>query len=306
MRKAVRILLLIPSLYLVIAPLWYSHWHNTKLCSSIEVTIVDSADYHFVTKRDIVNTILKRNGNMVGKTVKDIDTDAIEETMRGYRELLTAEVFISIDGVLHIVGDQRTPVMRVMAADGGDYYVDEEGVVIRRRNLYTPRLHIVGGNVNISQAMLNGVSVLDTSIKNSILKDIFYLVGHINRDDFWANVDGHTALIGVSDFLQKTKGDVAFLETVETGTEVKQSQELGKIETIKATFGILSPVTGKVIEVNQELEASSYLINEDPYGAGWIYRIELTDFEGDQKELLQAEDYMEIMKVKIAEEMEKK
>ncbi len=132
-------------------------------------------------------------------------------------------------------------------------------------------------------------------------------VGYLyNRDDFWANVDGHTALIGVSDFLQKTKGDVAFLETVETGTEVKQSQELGKIETIKATFGILSPVTGKVIEVNQELEASSYLINEDPYGAGWIYRIELTDFEGDQKELLQAEDYMEIMKVKIAEEMEKK
>ncbi|SEM63214.1 glycine cleavage system H protein [Syntrophus gentianae] len=127
-----------------------------------------------------------------------------------------------------------------------------------------------------------------------------------SRDDFWANVEGNVALIGVSDFLQKTKGDVAFLETVETGMEVKQSQEIGKIETIKATFGILSPVSGKVIEVNPELEASSYLINEDPYGAGWIYRIELADFESDKKELLQAEGYMELMKVKIAEEMTKK
>jgi cell division protein FtsQ len=77
-----------------------------------------------------------------------------------------------------------------MPDNGGDYYVDDEGVVIRRRNLYTPRLHIVGGNVFISQAMLNGVSVLDTSIKNSILKDIFYLVNYIRRDDFWsAQVD---------------------------------------------------------------------------------------------------------------------
>lgn len=127
-----------------------------------------------------------------------------------------------------------------------------------------------------------------------------------SRDDFWASVEGNVALIGVSDFLQKTKGDVAFLETVETGTEMKQGQELGKIETIKATFGILSPVSGKVVEVNPELEASSYLINEDPYGAGWIYKIELADFEGDKKELLQAEAYMELMKEKIAEEMTKK
>jgi len=186
MKKAVRILLLIPSLYLVIAPVWYSHWHNTKKCRSIEVTILDSADYHFVPKRDILNTVLRKNGNMVGKTVKDINIADIEETMSGYREFKTAEVFISIDGVLHIVGDQRTPIMRVMAANGGDYYIDDEGVVIRRRNLYTPRLHIVGGNVNISQSMLNGVSVLDTSIKNTILKDIFCLVSHINGDDFWS------------------------------------------------------------------------------------------------------------------------
>jgi cell division protein FtsQ len=186
MKRIVRILLLVPALYLVIMPVYYSHWLNSKLCKKIEITITDSSDYYFVTKRDIQNTILRSNGNIVGKPVKDIKMDEIENTMRAYRELKTAEVFMSIDGTLHIIGDQRTPIMRVIPNNGGDYYVDDEGVIIRRRNLYSPRLHIVGGNINISQAMLSGVSVLDTSIKNSILKDIFYLVKFINRDDFWS------------------------------------------------------------------------------------------------------------------------
>ncbi len=87
---------------------------------------------------------------------------------------------------------------------------------------------------------------------------------------------------------------------------MKQGQELGKIETIKATFGILAPVSGRVVDVNQELESSPYLINEDPYGAGWIYKIRLDDLGTDGRNLLQAEDYLELMKEKIAEEMKKK
>ncbi|HBZ20907.1 MAG TPA: hypothetical protein DEO60_07260 [Bacteroidales bacterium] len=186
MSRILRILLLIPALYLVIMPVYYSKWYNSKLCRKIEITIKDSSDYHFVTKRDILNTILRSNGNLIGKPVRDIRMDEIENTMSAYKELKTAEVFMSIDGTLHIIGDQRTPIMRVIPNGGGDYYVDEDGVVIRRRNLYTPRLHIIGGNINISQAMLNGISVLDTSIKYSILKDIFPLVKYINRDEFWS------------------------------------------------------------------------------------------------------------------------
>lgn len=129
-----------------------------------------------------------------------------------------------------------------------------------------------------------------------------------NREDFWADVQGNKATIGVSDFLHKSKGDVAILETVEPGTEVRQGQEIGKIETIKATFGIISPVSGKVVEVNSELENSAYLINEDPYGAGWLYKIELTSLQQDQQGLLQANAYFELMKEKltqIAAEMKK-
>ena len=186
MNRVLRILLLVPTLYLVAMPVYYQHWHYSKPCNKIKITIIDSSKYHFITRRDIQNTIVSNNGSILGKPVKEIPVSEIENTMSRYRELKTAEAYMSIDGTLHIYADQRIPIMRVMANNGSDYYVDNEGVVVRRRNLYTPRLHIVEGNVNISQAMLNGVSILDTSIKNSILKDIFYLVNYINRDDFWS------------------------------------------------------------------------------------------------------------------------
>jgi glycine cleavage system H protein len=132
-------------------------------------------------------------------------------------------------------------------------------------------------------------------------------VGYLyNREDFWAAVDGVVAKVGLTDFLQKSTGDVAFLETIEIGAEVKQGQELGRIETIKATFDVISPVTGRVIEVNPEMETSPFLINQDPYGDGWIYKIELTSFHKDRGQLLEADAYFELMKEKISKVMDEK
>ncbi|MGA2150834.1 MAG: biotin/lipoyl-containing protein, partial [Geobacteraceae bacterium] len=100
----------------------------------------------------------------------------------------------------------------------------------------------------------------------------------------------------------KSSGDVAFVEPVAPGKEVKKGEELGEIETIKVTLNLISPVTGRVIEVNQQLEASPELINSDPYEAGWICRIELADSEVAKDGFLQAEAYMELMKGKIERE----
>ncbi|OGP71684.1 MAG: hypothetical protein A2Z73_03960 [Deltaproteobacteria bacterium RBG_13_60_28] len=131
-------------------------------------------------------------------------------------------------------------------------------------------------------------------------------VGYLySREEFWADIQGSVATVGLTDFLQKSRGDVAFLETVEPGLEVKRGDEIGKIETIKATFGIMAPVSGKVVEVNPEMDASPYLINHDPYGGGWIYRIQLIDPEADKGQLLQASQYFELMKNKIAQEAKK-
>ncbi|MCK9377930.1 MAG: glycine cleavage system protein H [Syntrophobacterales bacterium] len=144
---------------------------------------------------------------------------------------------------------------------------------------------------------------LETTYEKFIFK---VKVGYLySQEEFWANFQNGAATVGLTDFMQKAKGDVAFLETVEPGVEVKRGQEIGKIETIKATFGIISPVSGKVAEVNPEIDASPFLINQDPFGAGWIYRIELSDPEGDKAQLMEAKEYFEAMKNKVAREAKK-
>ena len=186
MRKVLKILLIIPVLYLILIPVFLVSSANSRRCKGISIDIKDSSDYHFVTKRQLLNLVYGSTGKITGKPVKDVSVSEIESKINGLRELKEAEVYMTIDGTIHVYANQRNPVMRVMPNGGGDFFIDHDGVVVRKRNLYTPRLHIVEGNVNISSAMLNGVSVLDTSIKNSILKDIYYLVEYINDNSFWS------------------------------------------------------------------------------------------------------------------------
>jgi cell division protein FtsQ len=186
MRKILKILLVIPVLYLIITPVYLASSVNSTRCAGISIDIKDSSDYHFVTRRQLLNLVYGTTGKIIGQEVKDLSVSEIEEKIKTLRELKKAEVYVTADGTMHVYADQRDPVMRVMPNGGGDFYIDKEGVVVRKRNLYSPRLHIVSGNINISSAMLNGVSVLDTTIKNSILKDIYYLVDYINDDSFWS------------------------------------------------------------------------------------------------------------------------
>ena len=172
MRKILKILFIIPLLYLVVIPIFLVRSSNSKQCGAVVVDIKDSSDYHFVTKRQLMNLAYGNSGRILGKPVKDVSVSDIESRVNVLRELKKAEAYMTIDGTVHISVDQRIPVMRVMPDDGGDYFIDDEGVVIRKRNLYNPRLHIVGGNINISSAMLDGKSVLDTNIKNSILEGL--------------------------------------------------------------------------------------------------------------------------------------
>jgi cell division protein FtsQ len=190
MRKFLKILTLIPVLYLIALPVYLASSTNSRPCGGIIIDIKDSSDYHFVTRNQLLNLAYGNSSRIIGQPIKKIDLLEIENRINVLRELKVAEVYKTIDGNIHIYADQREPVMRLMPESGGDFFIDEDGVVVRRRNLYTPRLHIVGGNINISSAMLNGVSVLDSSIKNTILKDIYQLVIYINDDEFWsAQVD---------------------------------------------------------------------------------------------------------------------
>jgi len=186
MRKFFKILLIIPFLYIVVIPIYLASSSNADPCGGIEIEIGDSSDYHFVTEKHLLNLVHSGSGRIIGTPAKDIRVAEIEKRINVLRELKVAEVYMTIDRTLKIYVDQRDPIMRVMPEEGGDFFVDDEGVVVRKRNLYNPRLHIVGGNINITQAMLNGVSVLDTSIRYTILRDIYHLVNYISDDSFWS------------------------------------------------------------------------------------------------------------------------
>jgi cell division protein FtsQ len=180
-----KILILVPALYLVVMPAWLTSRSNAIICSGISINIVDSSDYNLVSEREILNLINSSGIRIVGREFKEISVADIEKRISKLRELRDAEVYTTADGSLNVYADQRNPIMRVIAG-GGDYFVDDEGVVIRRRKLYTPRLQVVEGNIRITSQMLNGVSVLDTAVKNSILKDIYQLVRYTMDDAFWA------------------------------------------------------------------------------------------------------------------------
>jgi cell division protein FtsQ len=186
MKRLIRILLLIPVLYLFAVPVYYAISSSHKLCSGIVISIADSSDYHFVTKRQLLNLAYGNNGKILGQPLNKVSENDIENRINVLRELKVAEVYTTIDGTLHLYVDQRNPIMRIIPDEGGDFFIDEDGFLFRKRNLYNPRLHIVEGNINITPAMLDSVSILDTMIKNTILKDVYHFVNYINDDNFWS------------------------------------------------------------------------------------------------------------------------
>ena len=106
----------------------------------------------------------------------------------------------------------------------------------------------------------------------------------------WVRADGDAAQVGISDFAQDELGDVVFVELPAVGDEVGQHEQFGVIESIKAVSDLYSPVSGTVTAVNDALEQEPELVNEAPYGDGWLFELELAD-EGELDALLSADEY---------------
>ncbi|MCX7726722.1 MAG: glycine cleavage system protein GcvH [Chitinispirillaceae bacterium] len=102
----------------------------------------------------------------------------------------------------------------------------------------------------------------------------------------WVALDGKIATVGITDHAQDSLGDITFVEPPSRGTEVKQNKECGVIESVKAASDLYSPISGKVVETNSDLKTTPEIINSDPYGKGWIFKVEISD----EKELLSLMD----------------
>ncbi len=117
--------------------------------------------------------------------------------------------------------------------------------------------------------------------------------------------DGHL-LIGVTDYYQQVSGDIAFAEIAEPGTVVRAGERLGNIETIKVDNEIAAPVSGTVVEVNDKLLFEAEVINQAPYGAGWLVVIAPADWPGEREMLLDAAAYYTYSHTQALEETGKK
>lgn len=102
--------------------------------------------------------------------------------------------------------------------------------------------------------------------------------------------DDGTAAVGITDFAQDQLGDVVYVEVPEVGATVNGGEEAGVAESVKSASDVFSPVTGEVIEVNEALEDEPELVNEDPYGDGWLFKVRIKD-QGELEGLMDAAAY---------------
>jgi glycine cleavage system H protein len=115
------------------------------------------------------------------------------------------------------------------------------------------------------------------------------------REHEWAKIEGKRARVGITHFAQDQLGDVVFVELPKVGSKVTQLKAFGVVESVKAVSDLFAPLSGVVVEVNQELTQQPERVNRDPYGGGWLVVVELSN-PGEADKLMSAAQYEEFLK----------
>ncbi len=115
------------------------------------------------------------------------------------------------------------------------------------------------------------------------------------EDHEWIKVEGNIGTVGITDYAQKQLGDIVYVELPEVDDEFEKGDEVATIESVKAASPVIIPVSGKIVEINEELEDSPELVNQDPHGKGWFFKVELSNLS-ELDDLMTAEQYEEYIK----------
>jgi len=115
-----------------------------------------------------------------------------------------------------------------------------------------------------------------------------------SKEHEWVKVDGDIVTIGITDFAQSELGDIVFVELPEEGDELTSGDSFGSVESVKTVSELYAPLSGKVVEVNEELEDSPEFVNESSYDKAWMVKVELSD-KAQLDELLDADAYSEMI-----------
>ena len=129
--------------------------------------------------------------------------------------------------------------------------------------------------------------------------DLYY-----NRDHLWVRVQGNRGTVGVTDHAQREMGEILFVDLPEEGSQVEKGDNFGSLESSKTVAELRSPLSGEIISINKDLEEEPSLVNDDPYGNGWLLVLEVDD-PNELEDMFNAADYEELLEQKDEEEEEK-
>lgn len=122
---------------------------------------------------------------------------------------------------------------------------------------------------------------------------------YYTKEHEWVKVEGDVCRIGVTDYAQKSLHEIVFVDLPKVGAKVSQSQTLGSVESVKAVADVFAPISGEVRETNVKLADTPELVNQQPYGDGWIVVIKSTNLEAELKALLNARAYADFLKTQV-------
>jgi len=125
---------------------------------------------------------------------------------------------------------------------------------------------------------------------NKVIENLYY-----TKSDEWLKVEDNIGTIGITDYAQNQLGDIVYLEKIEKGKKLKQSEALTTIESVKAVSDVNTPITGEITDVNEKVIEDASIINKDPYGEGWLAKIKM-DNKDELKNLMDAREYSEYRK----------
>ena len=115
-----------------------------------------------------------------------------------------------------------------------------------------------------------------------------------SKEHEWVKIEGNTVTIGITEYAQSELGDIVFVELPETDDDIDEGESFGSVESVKTVSELYAPVSGKVVETNDELENSPEFVNESPYEKAWMVKVELSD-ESQLDELMSADQYSEMI-----------
>ena len=118
---------------------------------------------------------------------------------------------------------------------------------------------------------------------------------HYSKDHEWVRVEGDVAIVGITDYAQNSLGDVVYVELPKKGEEFATNESFGSVESVKAVSEVFTPISGEVVEVNEQLNDTPEKVNADPYGEGWMVRMRMSN-SGEVDSLLTAAEYEDFTK----------